>query len=105
MNSNGEIVVSDIDTSNTKKSDAQYTPFYDGGFTFIRHSNGITYAYSKHTYDKYAPWSISELLGTQNKQMKKQSPTGYSYKYESFYKVRLTDGQMFCLIKNVIYAT
>ena len=99
MNSNGEIVVSDIDTSDTKTSDAQFTPFYDGGFTFIRHSDGITYAYSKHTYEKYAPWSISELLGIQNKQMKKQSPTGYSYKYESFYKVRLTDGQLFLLDK------
>ena len=99
MNSNGEIVVSDIDTSDTKTSDAQFTPFYDGGFTFIRHSDGITYAYSKHTYEKYAPWSISELLGMQNKQMKKQSQTGYSYKYESFYKVRLTDGQMFLLDK------
>lgn len=70
MNSNGEIVVSDIDTSNKKTSDAQYTPFYDRDFTFIRHSDGITYAYSKHTYEKYAPWSISELLGILNKQIK-----------------------------------
>ena len=88
INSNGDTVINNIELG----SNSYFKPFTDGKFFFIKHADGKIYAYSSKDGSMFAPWCISQLLGSRSIKTQKQTSQGTIPGYQWFYRVKMING-------------
>ena len=88
INSNGDTVINNIELG----SNSYFKPFTDGKFFFIKHADGKIYAYSSKDGSMFAPWCISQLLGSRSIKTQRQTSQGTIPGYQWFYRVKMING-------------
>ena len=88
INSNGDTVINNIELG----SNSYFKPFTDGKFFFIKHADGKIYAYSSKDGSMFAPWCISQLLGSKSIKTQRQTSQGTIPGYQWFYRVKMING-------------
>ena len=88
INSNGDTVINNIELG----SNSYFKPFPDGKFFFIKHADGKIYAYSSKDCSMFAPWCISQLLGSKSIKTQRQTSQGTIPGYQWFYRVKMING-------------
>ena len=88
INSNGDTVINNIELG----SNSYFKPFTDGKFFFIKHADGKIYAYSSKDGSMFAPWCISQLLGSKSIKIQRQTSQGTIPGYQWFYRVKMING-------------
>ena len=88
INSNGDTVINNIELG----SHSYFKPFPDGKFFFIKHADGKIYAYSSNDCSMFAPWCISQLLGSKSIKTQRQTSQGTIHGYQWLYRVKMING-------------
>ena len=88
INSNGDTVINNIELG----SNSYFKPFPDGKFFFIKHADGKIYAYSSKDCSMFAPWCISQLLGSKSIKTQRQTSQGTIPGYQWLYRVKMING-------------
>ena len=88
INSNGDTVINNIELG----SNSYFKPFTDGKFFFIKHADGKIYAYSSKDGSMFAPWCISQLLGSKSIKTQRQTSQGTIPGYQWLYRVKMING-------------
>ena len=88
INSNGDTVINNIELG----SNSYFKPFTDGKFFFIKHADGKIYAYSSKDGSMFAPWCISQLLGSRSIKTQRQTSQGTIPGYQWLYRVKMING-------------
>ena len=88
INSNGDTVINNIELG----SHSYFKPFPDGKFFFIKHADGKIYAYSSKDCSMFAPWCISQLLGSKSIKTQRQTSQGTIHGYQWLYRVKMING-------------
>ena len=88
INSNGDTVINNIELG----SHSYFKPFPDGKFFFIKHADGKIYAYSSKDGSMFAPWCISQLLGSKSIKTQRQTSQGTIPGYQWLYRVKMING-------------
>ena len=88
INSNGDTVINNIELG----SHSYFKPFPDGKFFFIKHADGKIYAYSSNDCSMFAPWCISQLLGSKSIKTQRQTSQGTIPGYQWLYRVKMING-------------
>ena len=88
INSNGDTVINNIELG----SHSYFKPFPDGKFFFIKHTDGKIYAYSSKDCSMFAPWCISQLLGSKSIKTQRQTSQGTIPGYQWLYRVKMING-------------
>ena len=88
INSNGDTVINNIELG----SNSYFKPFTDGKFFFIKHADGKIYAYSSKDGSMFAPWCISQLLGSKSIKTQRQTSQGTIPRYQWLYRVKMING-------------
>lgn len=88
INSNGDTVINNIELG----SHSYFKPFPDGKFFFIKHADGKIYAYSSKDGSMFAPWCISQLLGSRSIKTQRQTSQGTIHGYQWLYRVKMING-------------
>ena len=88
INSNGDTVINNIELG----SNSYFKPFPDGKFFFIKHADGKIYAYSSNDCSMFAPWCISQLLGSKSIKTQRQTSQGTIHGYQWLYRVKMING-------------
>ena len=88
INSNGDTVINNIELG----SHSYFKPFPDGKFFFIKHADGKIYAYSSKDCSMFAPWCISQLLGSKSIKTQRQTSQGTIPGYQWLYRVKMING-------------
>ena len=88
INSNGDTVINNIELG----SNSYFKPFPDGKFFFIKHADGKIYAYSSNDCSMFAPWCISQLLGSKSIKTQRQTSQGTIPGYQWLYRVKMING-------------
>ena len=88
INSNGDTVINNIELG----SNSYFKPFTDGKFFFIKHADGKIYAYSSKDGSMFAPWCISQLLGSRSIKTQRQTSQGTIPRYQWLYRVKMING-------------
>ena len=88
INSNGDTVINNIELG----SHSYFKPFPDGKFFFIKHADGKIYAYSSNDCSMFAPWCISQLLGSRSIKTQRQTSQGTIPGYQWLYRVKMING-------------
>ena len=88
INSNGDTVINNIELG----SHSYFKPFPDGKFFFIKHVDGKIYAYSSNDCSMFAPWCISQLLGSKSIKTQRQTSQGTIHGYQWLYRVKMING-------------
>lgn len=88
INSNGDTIINNIELG----SHSYFKPFPDGKFFFIKHADGKIYAYSSKDCSMFAPWCISQLLGSKSIKTQRQTSQGTIHGYQWLYRVKMING-------------